>query len=335
MRNEQIGRITEIQKNTIYIKYDGQELMGKLKGSFFANDDYNWPVVGDYVKFDYNPIGESMIYEICERKSILKRPDSRGHAYGFVKNMNEQPMVSNFDYVFIVTALNGNYNFNRVARYVGHTLETNAIPVVVLTKADLCSNVGRYISEIESLSDKVRVHAVSAIYNIGLDELEEYFEEGKTIVLIGSSGAGKSTLVNAIAGKELMATSEIREKDSKGRHTTTYRQLIELENGVTIIDTPGMREIGMAGVENGIDDTFSDIKDLECQCKYSDCKHATEPGCAVKKAIENKELSEERYMLYKSLQSENHNNAKLKKQIAVTKKQLEKYNRLKNNVDKY
>jgi len=324
MNNTQIGRVSEIQKNTFIIRFNDEEMEGKLKGSFFREDDCSLPVVGDYVEFVPNPSGASMIHKVCERKNLLKRPDQSGHAMAYVKNMAEQPMVANFDYVFIVTALNNDYSFNRVARYVSHTLESNAIPVVILTKSDLCNNVGRYISEIEDLSDKVRVHAVSALYNIGLDELNEYFVEGNTIVLIGSSGAGKSTLVNALSGEEIMKTSEIREKDSKGRHTTTYRQLLVLENGVTIIDTPGMREIGMANVESGIDDTFSDIKDLECMCKFSDCKHDTEPGCAIKKAIFAGELSEERYNLYLSLQKENTNNAKLMKQIAINKKKMSK-----------
>ena len=141
---------------------------------------------------------------------------------------------------------------------------------------------------------------------------------------IGSSGSGKSTLVNALAGEAIMKTSAIREEDSKGRHTTTHRQLIELKNGVSIIDTPGMREIGMQDAQNGIDDTFSDIKEYEGYCKFRDCKHMTEPGCAIKKALEDGIFTRERYELYLSLQKENTKNTKLKKQIAVYKRQQEK-----------
>lgn len=323
MNTQTIGRISEIQKNTFIIRFNGQEMSARLKGSFDA-DDMGLPVVGDYVEFTPNTSGESIINSICPRKTVLKRPDQSGHSYGYVKHMMEQPMVANFDYVFIVTSLNGDYSFNRIARYVSHTLEAGAIPVVVLTKSDMCTNPGRYVREVEELSDKVRVHAISALYGIGTDELEEYFEAGKTIVLIGSSGAGKSTLVNAVAGKDIMKTSEIRESDSKGRHTTTYRQLVELDNGVVIIDTPGMREIGMADAEAGIDDTFSDIAKLQCQCRFSDCSHNTEPGCAIKAAIECGELSKERYLLYLSLQRENRHNGALKKQIAKSKKNMGK-----------
>ncbi len=317
--NDKKGRICEIQKNTFIIKYGAEELSGKLNGSFY-NEDKVLPVVGDYVTFLYNPVGDSTITSVCERKSLLKRPDQSGHSIGFVKTMKEQVMVANFDYVFIVASLNDNYNFNRIARYVSITLEGNGIPVVILTKVDLCSNPGRYVREIEDLSDKVRVHTISALYGIGLDELDEYVEPGKTIAILGSSGVGKSTLVNALAGSDVMKTSGIREEDSKGRHTTTNRQIIELKNGAFLIDTPGMRELGMCDVSEGIDETFEDIAELALGCRFSDCKHDTEPGCAVKRAIEGGELSEERYNLYLRLQGESDHAAKMKR-IAKARKQ--------------
>ncbi len=239
-----------------------------------------------------------------------------------------QYMVANVDHLFIVTSLNEDYNYNRIARYVSIALQGNTTPVVILTKSDLCSNPGRYIREVEGISDKVRVHAISAIYEIGLDELKEYMTPGTTICLMGSSGAGKSTLINAITGEEIMKTSEIREDDDKGRHTTTCRKLIELPDGVTIIDTPGMREVGMANVQEGIDDTFSDIVELECRCKFSNCRHDTEPGCAIKAALESGELSSERYELYKNLGRENKRNYALKKEISKYAKARKKFNGL-------
>ena len=166
------------------------------------------------------------------------------------------------------------------------------------------------------MSDKVRVHCVSALYGIGTEELYQYLQPGKTIAILGSSGVGKSTLVNALVQEDVMKTSEIRECDSKGRHTTTHRQMIVLENGARIIDTPGMRELG-------IDDTFSDISELESRCKFSDCRHETEPGCAIKAAIADGTLAVERYELYRSLHEESRHAAKMK-EISKRRKQLKK-----------
>ena len=301
----------------------GREIPAKLKGYFYEEDADKLPVVGDYVTFLYNEGGDSLILAGLKRKSFLQRPDQS-------KTGVMQYMVANVDYLFIVTSLNEDYNYNRIARYASIAVQGGAIPVVILTKSDLCSNPGRYMREVEQISDKVRVHAISAIYGIGLDELKEYMTPGITICLMGSSGAGKSTLINSLTGEETMKTSEIREDDDKGRHTTTYRKLIELPGDVTIIDTPGMREVGMANVQEGIDETFSDIVELESKCKFSNCRHDTEPGCAIKAAIASGELSAERYELYVNLGRENTKNHAMKKEIskwAKAYKKLERINR--------
>ena len=307
--SEKLGRVSEVRKNSFVIYFDGKEVIAKLKGSFYGQDQDRLPVVGDDVKFIYNPSGDSVIQSVCERKSLIQRPDQ-------AKTGVMQYMVANADYCFIVTSLNDDYNYNRIARYVSVALQGGVIPVVILTKADLCSNVGKYLKEVETISQNVRVHAVSALLNIGLEELDEYFIPGKTICLVGSSGAGKSTLINAVAGDEVMETGAIRESDSKGRHTTTHRQMIRLKNGTFVIDTPGMREIGMAGTADGIEDTFSDITELEGKCRFRNCKHETEPGCAVKEAIARGELSKRRFLLYKNLHRENTNNRVRKKEIS-------------------
>lgn len=320
LHEDRLGRICEIQKNNYTIKFWEEEIPGKLRGNFFK-EGLELPVVGDYVTFRYNPAGDSVITSVCERSSVLKRPDQTGHAISYVKTMQEQVMVANFDYVFIVASLNDNYNLNRIARYVSITLQGNGIPVVILTKADLCNNPGRYQREVEELSDKVRVHTISALYGIGLVELGEYLKPGMTIAILGSSGVGKSTLVNTLAKSDIMRTSEIRESDAKGRHTTTYRQMIELENGAVLIDTPGMRELGMCDVGEGIDETFSDIVELQSHCKFRDCKHDTEPGCAVKAALEDGTLTRERYELFRNLHSESDKSGKMKA-IAKYRKEL-------------
>lgn len=313
------GRISAVSKNSFTIRYEGKEIPARLKGNFYQEDAEKFPVVGDYVIFNYNPQGDSIILSVLERTSFLQRPDQS-------KTGVMQYMVANADYTFIVTSLNEDYSYNRIARYISVVLQGGSVPVVILTKSDLCSNVGRYVREVETISEKVHVHAVSARYEIGMDELKDYFKPGTTICLMGSSGAGKSTLVNSVTGKDIMKTSAIREDDDEGRHTTTHRQLIELENGVCIIDTPGMREIGMANTEDGIDETFSDIKELESRCKFSDCKHDTEPGCAIKAAIKSGELSRERYELYKNLGAENTRNYAKKKEISKWAKEYKKYN---------
>ena len=325
MKEEKRGRISEIRKNSFIITFEGREIPAKPKGSFYGAEQVAWPVVGDYVSFAENPAGDSVILSVRERKSLLARPDQ-------AKTGVMQYMVANVDYTFIITSLNEDYSYNRIARYVSVVIQGGSVPVVVLTKSDLCSNPGRYIREVESISDKVKVHSISAIYGIGTDELEEYMKPGTTICLLGSSGAGKSTLINSLSGEEIMKTSEVRESDSTGKHTTTHRQLLRLKNGVSIIDTPGMREIGMAMTEEGIDETFSDIVELESRCRFSDCRHDTEPGCAIKAAIESGELSEERYLLYKSLGTENQRNYVKKEMISRWAKATKKFKE-KNHID--
>lgn len=226
-------------------------------------------------------------------------------------------MVANFDYVFIMVSLNDNYNLNRIARYVSLTLQGGGLPVVILTKSDLCENTGEFVQEVQKLSDKVQVHAICSLTGEGLNELQEYMKPEATIAFLGSSGVGKSTLVNALAGEDIMKTGAIRETDSKGKHTTTSRELIELPNGVILIDTPGMRELGMCDVEEGINDTFSDIEELFTQCRFRNCSHGSEPGCAVHQALENGTLEEKRWKLYQSLQNESNKAAKMK---AIAKK---------------
>ncbi len=317
LHKEKLGRISEAGVNRYKIRFWEQELTAKLKGNLYLEDSEKLPVVGDYVTFLYNRSGDSTILSVCERKSFLQRPDQ-------AKTGVMQYMVANADYCFIVTSLNEDYSYNRIARYASIAYQGGTEPVVILTKSDLCNNVGRYVREVMTISEDIRVHAVSAIYDIGLDELNEYFVPGKTICLMGSSGAGKSTLINHFAGEEVMKTGEIRESDDTGKHTTTRRQLLVLKNGVSVIDTPGMREVGMAQVDEGLDNTFSDILELEAQCRFSDCKHDTEPGCAVKRAVEEGRLSPERLELFRNLGRENVRNYAKKKAIAKMVRQREK-----------
>lgn len=328
-QEEKRGRVVEVRKNSYIIDCEdiidcGEEkIPAKLRGSFYEEQADKLPVVGDYVSFLYNPAGDSIIQTVYERKSLLQRPDQ-------AKTGVMQYMVANVDYCFIITSLNEDYSYNRIARYASIALQGGVTPVAILTKTDLCDDAENYIREVKTISDQIRVHAVSALSGEGLAELEEYFAPGKTICLMGSSGAGKSTLINAVAGEEIMRTGEIRASDSTGKHTTTHRQLIMLKNGVCVIDTPGMREVGMAGTGEGIDTTFADIVELESRCRFRNCRHETEPGCAIKAAIKSGELSKERWMLYRNLGTENTNNQAKKKKISKLAKEYKKMNRRRN-----
>lgn len=303
-------RVSEVQRERYTLLDDKGEIYGKLKGTLYHSRYY--PVVGDYVEVSYNPYGDSLIEQIYERKTYLSRPDRSGHADGYVKTLVEQPMVANFDYVFIVTSLNQNFNIGRITRYIAITVQGGGIPVVILSKADLCEDVNKYIAEVKGISDKVAVVAISAVTGEGISDLKRYFKEGVTIALLGSSGVGKSTMLNVIAGKEVMKTSGIREEDGKGRHTTTHRQLFVLDNGITIIDTPGMREIGVCDIDDGIEDTFADIKELFSRCRFGNCRHDTELDCAIKQALQTGELNEKRWRLYLRLNQENFKAKKMK-----------------------
>ena len=321
VHDKRLGRIASVKKNMYTISFFGREIEAKLKGSYRADYAEELPITGDYVTFKYNPYGESMIYELCERKSVLKRPDQ-------AKTAVNQYMVANADYAFIVTSLNEDYSYNRIARYASVCLEGGVTPVVILTKADLCEDTWTYRIEAETVAPGIKVHVVSALEGEGLEELREYLKPGVTIVLLGSSGAGKSTLINALAGREVMKTGEIREDDGEGRHTTTHRQLIDFGDGVTVIDTPGMREISVSDSGAGIEETFADILELESQCRFSDCRHETEPGCAIKAALADGRLTPERLDLYRSLTAENSKNYAKKKMISQWHKAYKKNSEL-------
>ena len=298
----EIYRVVLVHRDRYLVRNGEKELYCILAGSLRYRDAF--PVVGDYVEVTENPYGDSLIQEIRPRRTQFCRPDRGGHADGFAKTLQVQPLVANIDYVFIITSLNRDFSVSRIARYAAVTVSGGSVPVAVLTKADLCPNVKELEAKAASLSEDLQVVSISSCTGYGLDRLRTYFRPGVTIALLGSSGAGKSTLINTLAGREIMQTGGIREEDSKGRHTTTHRELIELD-GVSFIDTPGLRELGMIDAEAGIAGTFSDIAELISQCAFSDCTHRSEPGCAVREALENGTLSPERWKTYSRLEKEN------------------------------
>ena len=257
-----------------------------------------YPAVGDFVMVEHaGEDGNAVIQAILPRKSVFTR-----RAAGTANR--EQVVAANIDTVFICMSLNNDFNVRRLERYLSVAWDSGASPVIILTKADLCADLDQRLREVESVALGVEVVVTSSLSENGTDALKPYLKEGKTASFIGSSGVGKSTLINRFMGNDKLATNGLR-NDDKGRHTTTHRELVLMENGALVIDTPGMRELGMWGADSGIDTTFADIEALALGCKFKNCTHTSEPGCAIRAAIEDGSLSEERYRSYTKLSAEN------------------------------
>ena len=304
-----IARIIATHKDRYEIVCNNGQGFAKIKrGCYYDNPNSIYPTTGDFVIIEWNSTGDSMICETLKRESSFSRTASSSDRNHELHNQHEQLVAANFDYVFIMQSLNNNFNLHRLERYLSLSWESGAIPVIILTKSDLVENIQEYIEQVESIAFGVDVYAVSCITGYGLDSIKKYFSKGNTIVFLGSSGVGKSTLVNTLYGDNVMKTSDIREEDSRGRHTTTSRNLIMLPNGAMIIDTPGMRELGMWNAENGINKTFQDIEQYIGMCKFSDCTHTNEPGCKIIEAIVNGEIDQERFEQYLKLQKESRYN---------------------------
>lgn len=254
------------------------------------------PAVGDWVVMEpLDGEARAVILEILPRRSRFSRKVAGETA-------EEQVVAANVDTVFIVTALNQDQNLRRVERYLALAWESGALPVVVLTKADLCDDVPGAIAEFASVAPGVAIHAVSVPTDLGVDELTQYLGDNRTIALLGSSGVGKSTLVNRLAGSNMKVKS-IR-SDGKGKHTTTHREMILVPGGGVIIDTPGMREVQLWDADEGLDTTFADITALAAGCRFNDCAHDGEPGCAIANAIASGDLDAERLESYRKLEKE-------------------------------
>lgn len=291
-----IGRITSQDKGLYKVVTENGEKRAQVSGKFRYNATNlsDFPAVGDFVMVDENEEGNSIIHHVLTRKSVFIRK-----AAG---TSNEtQVVAANVDTVFICMSLNNDFNLRRLERYIGVAWDSGATPVVVLTKSDLCNNLDEIMSKLETVALSVDIIVTSSMAEDGFLSVNKYIEYGKTVAFIGSSGVGKTTLINKLAGKNLFETQEIR-NDDKGRHTTTKRELIVLPNGGVVIDTPGMRELGIEGTD--LSKTFADIDELSKQCRFSDCSHTKEPGCAVKKAIEDGFISQERLSSYFKLKKE-------------------------------
>ena len=304
-----IARIIATHKDRYEIVCNkGQGYAQIKRGCYYDNPNSIYPTTGDFVIIEWNSNGDSMIFETLKRESSFSRAASTSDRNHKLHIQHEQLVAANFNYVFIMQSLNNNFNLQRIERYLSLAWGSGGIPVIILTKSDLVANTQEYVEQVKDISFGVDVYAISCKTKEGLENIQKYFSKGNTIVFLGSSGVGKSTLINTLYGKEIIRTSEIREKDSRGKHTTTSRNLIMLPNGAMIIDTPGMRELGMWNAEAGISETFKDIEKLAQICKFSDCTHTNEPGCKIREAIETGKLSEERFEKYLSLKRESEYN---------------------------
>ena len=296
-----LGRVS-IQHHNIYsviMEADGAGVRARISGSLSrqlkGNADY--PAVGDWVKLDRGSGkgGDAVICEMLPRKSTLIRKEAGIGIQG-------QVIAANIDYVFICMSFNQDYNLKRLERYLTVSACPGITPIVLLTKADLNQEAESIKEEVMRRNHGIETILCSDIQGIGFDRIRSIMAGNVTAAFIGSSGVGKSTIINRLIGTQAMMTNAVREDDGKGRHTTTHRQLIRLEGGGTVIDTPGMRELYLDG--GNIGDAFSDIAGLAALCRFNDCSHVSEPDCAVKAAVESGELSNTRYRNYLKLMQE-------------------------------
>ena len=307
------ARVTAVHKERYEIVCEHGTIHARLKTKEYYVDTQDFPTTGDFVMINYIPNGDSQIIATLPRRTYFSRREP-----GPIPR--DQAVAANFDYVFIMQSLNMDFNPKRLERYLTLAWQSGATPVILLTKADLVEDYWDYLTKVERVATGVNTHVVSAHTGYGLQRLNAYLQPGKTVVFLGSSGVGKSSLVNALAGEEVMAVSAIREDDSKGRHTTTHRQLTRLKSGVMIIDTPGMRELGMWNVDEGLGDAFADVEQFLGKCRFSDCRHLHEPGCAIWHAIATRQLDPERWASYQKLKEE----AVSKEEMLRSKKQWQK-----------
>ncbi|MDG1529087.1 MAG: ribosome small subunit-dependent GTPase A [Polaribacter sp.] len=301
LSNFNVARVITEHKERYVVKSEAGDFEAELIGNlrYSAQDRSDFPAVGDWVAISEYDTNKALIHHVFPRTSIIERQAVDKHG-------EKQFIATNIDIGFIVQAINRDFNVNRLERYLTICNASKVTPIIVLTKIDLVSET-ELVSILESVSKRIQnvnIIPVSNEKNVGLDALKSIIKKGNTYCLLGSSGVGKSTLINSISGKNLMKTGEISESIDRGKHVTTHRELIVLEGGGIIIDNPGMREVGITESSNGLEVTFETIFELATQCRFSDCTHIHEKGCAIVEAIEFGEIDEDSYDNYIRLEKE-------------------------------
>ncbi len=296
-----VGRVSAEHKERYLVLTDEQsydaEIIGHLR--FTANSRFDFPAVGDWVAFSEYDEQKALIHAVFPRNSILER-----QAIG--KFGEKQIIATNIDFAFIVQGVDRDFNINRIERYLTICYSSNVVPIIILSKIDLIQDqaLQDLLAQIKSRVQNVLVFAISNETGEGLSELRNHIVKHKTYCLLGSSGVGKSSLINSISGVSIMKTGAIGEGTQRGKHVTSFRKLIVLENGGIIIDNPGMREVGITEMSSGLEQTFDSFLELAAQCKYKDCTHVHEKGCAIIAAVENGELDEDSYANFLKMERE-------------------------------
>ena len=299
-QNFTAGRIAVEHKERYEIYTEHGELSGEITGKFRfeAERREDFPAVGDWVVMHVIPDDRfALIHAVLPRKTKFSRKVAGS-------TTEEQIIAANIDTVFIVSGLDEDFNLRRIERYLLMSEESGADAVVLLNKADLCSDAQEKYEAVRAVAPAAPVHILSALHHQGMDQIRSHIATGKTASLLGSSGVGKSTIINALIGNAVQTVQEVREESGKGKHTTTRRELFILPGGGILIDTPGMRELQLWSGSDSLGNTFEDIESLARQCRFRDCKHEAEPGCAVRAALDDGSLDPGRFRNYIKMQKE-------------------------------